>query len=278
MKKYVVMTDSGADLSLAEESQLDIKVVRLPLMLNQQTIIEEVEINRDQFIQSMKSGNIVKTAQPIVGDLLAKWDENLLEAEKILYIPLSSGLSGSYQSAKVLSENYDGRVVVVDAKLVCYPLQYVCMQAKSLLDEGRSVEEVRDIIENQAMMYAALIPSTLEYLKRGGRMSSAAAALGSLLKITPILKVENGIIDVLDKVRTHKKAIDTALSTISSIDNPENYHWYIVEADATDLASELAQRLESLIHQPVIIRPIYPIIMAHTGPGTIGIGYTRILK
>lgn len=278
MKKYVVMTDSGADLSLAEQQQLDIKVVRLPLMINQQTIIEETEINREQFIQSMKSGNIVKTAQPIVGDLLTMWDKALLEAEKVLYIPLSSGLSGSYQSAKVLSDSYEGKVVVVDAKLVCYPLQYVCVQAKKLLEEGQSVEEVKDIIENQAMMFAALIPSSLEYLKRGGRMSSAAAALGSLLKITPILKVENGSIDVLDKVRTHKKAIDTALSVISSIDHPQDYHWYVVEADAIELANEVAHRLESIINQPVVVRPIFPIIMAHTGPGTIGIGYTRILR
>jgi DegV family protein with EDD domain len=278
MKKYVVMTDSGADISLSEERQLDIKVVRLPLIMNQKTVIEEIGISRDDFIQAMKSGDSVKTAQPIVGDLLSMWDENLKEAEKILYIPLSCGLSGSYQSAKVLSEPYDGRVVVVDAKLVCYPLQYVCVQAKRLLDEGRSVEEVKDIIECQAMMFAALIPSTLEYLKRGGRMSSAAAALGSLLKITPILKVENGSIDVLDKVRTHKKAIDTALTAVSAIAHPQAYHWYIVEADAMDLANEVALRLETLINQPVVVRPIHPIIMAHTGPGTIGIGYTRILK
>ncbi|MBV1710144.1 MAG: DegV family protein [Erysipelothrix sp.] len=278
MKKYVVMTDSGADISLSEERQLDIKVVRLPLIMNQKTVIEEIGINREDFIQAMKSGDTVKTAQPIVGDLLTMWDENLKEAEKILYIPLSCGLSGSYQSAKVLSESYAGRVVVVDAKLVCYPLQYVCVQAKRLLEEGRSVEEVKDIIESQAMMFAALIPSSLEYLKRGGRMSSAAAALGSLLKITPILKVENGSIDVLDKVRTHKKAIDTALTVVSAIAHPQEYQWYIVEADAMDLANEVALRLETLINQPVVVRPIHPIIMAHTGPGTIGIGYTRILK
>lgn len=278
MKKYVVMTDSGADISLSEERQLDIKVVRLPLIMNQKTVIEEIGINREDFIQAMKSGDTVKTAQPIVGDLLTMWDENLKEAEKILYIPLSCGLSGSYQSAKVLSESYAGRVVVVDAKLVCYPLQYVCVQAKRLLEEGRSVEEVKDIIESQAMMFAALIPSSLEYLKRGGRMSSAAAALGSLLKITPILKVENGSIDVLDKVRTHKKAIDTALTVVSAIAHPQGYQWYIVEADAMDLANEVALRLETLINQPVVVRPIHPIIMAHTGPGTIGIGYTRILK
>lgn len=278
MKKYVVMTDSGADLSLAEERQLNISVVRLPLILNQKTVIEEIEIERDQFIQSMKAGSTVKTAQPIVGDLLTLWDRHLLEAEKILYIPLSSRLSGSYQSAKILSESYNGRVVVVDAKLVCYPLQYACTQAVLLLEDGRSVEEVKDIIENQAMMFAALIPSTLEYLKRGGRMSSAAAALGSLLKITPILKVEDGAIDVLDKVRTHSKAIETALNAIAKIEHPNEYHWYIVEADASDLALDLAKRLESLINQPVVIRPIYPIIMAHTGPGTIGIGYTRKLK
>jgi DegV family protein with EDD domain len=264
--------------SISEERQLDIKVVRLPLIMNQKTVIEEIGISREDFIQAMKSGDSVKTAQPIVGDLLSMWDENLKEAEKILYIPLSCGLSGSYQSAKVLSESYAGRVVVVDAKLVCYPLQYVCVQAKRLLEEGRSVEEVKDMIESQAMMFAALIPSSLEYLKRGGRMSSAAAALGSLLKITPILKVENGSIDVLDKVRTHKKAIDTALTVVSAIAHPQAYHWYVVEADAMDLANEVALRLETLINQPVVVRPIHPIIMAHTGPGTIGIGYTRILK
>lgn len=278
MKKYVVMTDSGADTSINEALQLDIKVVRLPLIMNQKTVIEEIGISREDFIQAMKSGDSVKTAQPIVGDLLTMWDENLKEAEKILYIPLSCGLSGSYQSAKILSEPYVGRVVVVDAKLVCYPLQYVCVQAKRLLDEGRSVEEVKDMIESQALMFAALIPSSLEYLKRGGRMSSAAAALGSLLKITPILKVENGSIDVLDKVRTHKKAIDTALTAISAIAHPQAYHWYVVEADAMDLANEVALRLETMINQPVVVRPIHPIIMAHTGPGTIGIGYTRILK
>lgn len=278
MKKYVVMTDSGADTSINEALQLDIKVVRLPLIMNQKTVIEEIGISREDFIQAMKSGDSVKTAQPIVGDLLTMWDENLKEAEKILYIPLSCGLSGSYQSAKILSEPYVGRVVVVDAKLVCYPLQYVCVQAKRLLDEGRSVEEVKDMIESQALMFAALIPSSLEYLKRGGRMSSAAAALGSLLKITPILKVENGSIDVLVKVRTHKKAIDTALTAISAIAHPQAYHWYVVEADAMDLANEVALRLETMINQPVVVRPIHPIIMAHTGPGTIGIGYTRILK
>jgi DegV family protein with EDD domain len=278
MKKYVIMTDSGADISISEAHQLDIHVVRLPLMINQKTIVEETEISRDEFIQAMKSGDIVKTAQPIVGDLLAMWDEHLMHAEKILYIPLSSRLSGSYQSAKMLSESYEGRVVVVDAKLVCYPLQLICAEAKELLDGGKSVESVKEIIENQALMYAALIPSSLEYLKRGGRMSSTAAALGSLLKITPILKVEDGAIDVLDKVRTHKKALDTAINAISTLEDPEDYHWYIVEADAIELANELAKRLETLIDQPVTIRPIYPIIMAHTGPGTIGIGYTRKLK
>ena len=278
MKKYVVMTDSGADISISEAHQLDIQVVRLPLMINQKTIIEETGISRENFIQAMKSGDTVKTAQPIVGDLLSMWDEHLMHAEKILYIPLSSRLSGSYQSAKMLSENYEGRVVVVDAKLVCYPLKRICIEAKELLVGGKTVENVKEIIENQAMMYAALIPSSLEYLKRGGRMSSTAAALGCLLKITPILKVEDGAIDVLDKVRTHKKAIVIALTTVSAIAHPQEYHWYVVEADSMDLANEVALRLETLINQPVVVRPIYPIIMAHTGPGTIGIGYTRILK
>ncbi len=269
------MTDSAADLSIQNAHNLDISVIRLPIQIDDETFFEEIGISRDQLIEKMRNGAKCKTAQPILGDLLNFWTEQLKTSEKILYLPLSSKLSGSYQSAFTLAQEFDGRVIVVDTELVAYPLQYACVQAKKLADDGRSLEEIKEIIENDTFMYAALIPENLETLKRGGRISAAAAALGNLMKITPILKVENGAIDVLDKVRTQKKAIQVALDEITKIENPENYHWCVVEADAQQLAYEVAETLKMMIQQEVVIHPLYPVIMAHTGPGTIGIGYIK---
>lgn len=275
MKKYIIMTDSAADLSELEAKQLDLRVVRLPLSVNERTYKEEIDLTQSQLIQEMKNKAVVKTAQPVVGELLAQWENALSQAERILYIPLSSKLSGSFSSASALASQYEDRIVVVDAHLVAYPLQYVCTEARKHLDNGHSLEAVKDMIENQTYMYAALIPDNLDYLRRGGRISSAAAALGNLLKITPILKVEDGGIDVLDKVRTQKKAIQVALDSVTSVDNYDHYHWYVVEADASELADTVAAQLQDMVSQPVVIRPIFPIIMAHTGPGTIGVGRVK---
>lgn len=275
MKKYMIMTDSAADLSELEAKQLDLRVVRLPLSVNEHSYKEEVDITQSQLIQEMKNKAVVKTAQPVVGELLQQWEEALTVAERILYIPLSSKLSGSFSSASALAAQYDDRIVVVDAKLVAYPLQYICKEARKQLENGHSLEEVKEMIEHNTYMYAALIPDNLDYLRRGGRISSAAAALGNLLKITPILKVEDGGIDVLDKVRTQKKAIQVALESVTDVENHDEYHWYVVEADARELADTVAGQLQDIVQQNITVRPIFPIIMAHTGPGTIGLGRVK---
>lgn len=279
MKKVALMTDSSADISVEEAAKKGLFVVRLPLTINdEEEFIEEETITKEEVAKRMRNGDIVKTSQAVLGTLISTWNKVLEEYDEILYIPISSGLSGSYQSAATLAEDYDGRVTVVDAKFVCYPLQWLLEEVDELIKKGIDCRTLKQKIESETFMWAALLPKDLVYLKRGGRISPAAAALGNLLKIVPILKVENGSITVHDKVRTFKKALQVGMDAVCHLENPEDYNYYIVEAEMREEAEECAKLLEETLHQSVRIAPMYSTILAHTGPDTIAFGYSKKLK
>lgn len=278
MSKIAVLVDSSADITNEEAEQHGLHVIRMPLTIDTQQFMEMDEIQDEEFIQRMKKGAIVKTAQPILGNLVVIWKELLKSHDKVLFIPISSKLSGTYSSAVLASKDFDGKVVVVDAKMACYPLQFLAIQAKDMADKGYSAEDIREKIENETELFAVIIPETLTYLKNGGRISPAAAALGNLLKIIPLLKVDEGAIDVLDKVRTIKKAYSTGLDYVFDVENIDDYYWFLVHSDKMDAAKEFLPIVEEKCQQKVEIHPIRAIVMAHTGPGTLGFGRIRKLK
>lgn len=277
MKKIAIMTDSSADISNEESVRNNLFVMRLPLVIDGKEYIEEDSISLLDFTTMMYAGAVAKTSQAVLGKLIEMWTDILKEYDEIVYIPISSNLSGSYSSAALCSESFDGRVIVVDAKFVCYPLQWLCLEAQKMVEKGYTGQQIKEKIETETNMWAVLIPEKLEYLQRGGRISKAAAALGNLLKIAPILKVEDGGIDTYDKVRTLKRAYQVAIEA-NSIENPEDYIWMVVEADFKEMGNELAASLEAAIKQPVRVVPMHATIMSHTGPRTIGIGRIKKLN
>lgn len=278
MKKIAVMTDSGADISAEEAKAWDLHVMRLPLIIDDVSYLEAIDISLEDFIARMRKGATVKTSSPILGDLIHTW-ENLLESyDEVIYVPLSSQLSGSYTTAFAASQAYDGRVIVIDAKFACYPQTVLCRDIQQMIRKGYEGAAIKALVEQQAEMWALLMPENLTALMRGGRISPAVAALGNLLKIVPILKVEHGAIDVYDKVRTHKKAYDIAVKAMCSIDHPELYNFYVVDAGSNGGAEYIAKAMEELLHREVEIHPMHPIIMAHTGPGTAACGWYRKLQ
>lgn len=276
MSKIAVLVDSSADITNEEAKQHGLHVIRMPLTIDSKEYMEMDDIQDEEFIQKMKNGAIVKTAQPILGNLVVMWKNLLKEYDEVLFIPISSKLSGTYGSAVLASKDFDGKVTVVDAKMACYPLQFLAIQAKDMGDKGYSATEIKEKIENGTEMFAVIIPETLTYLKNGGRISPAAAALGNLLKIIPILKVDDGAIDVLDKVRTIKKAYATGLEYAFNVENVDDYFWFLVHSDLEKTAEEFLPIVEEKCKHKIEIHPIRAIIMAHTGPGTIGFG--RIKK
>ncbi len=279
MKRIALMTDSSADISIEDAEKKGLFVIRLPLTINdEEEFIEEETISRQEVARRMRNGDVMKTSQAVLGTLISTWEKVLEEYEEILYVPISSGLSGSYQVAATLAQNYDGRVTVADAKFACYPLQGMLEEVQGLIEKGYDSKTLKYKIENETYMWAALLPNDLIYLKRGGRISPAAAALGNLLKIVPILKVENGSITVHDKVRTFKKAIQVAMDVVCEIEHPEDFNFYIVEAEMKEVAEQCAKEMEERLHQKVKVVPMYSTILAHTGPETIGLGYAKKLK
>lgn len=278
MIKIAVLVDSSADITKEEANELGVHVIRMPLTIDNEDVLEHDGISTEDFIKRMREGAIVKTSQPLLGNLVQTWDNLLKDYDQILFLPLSSNLSGTYGSAVLASKDYDGKVVVVDTKMACCPLQFTAREALKMLDKGLSAEEIRDKIEKETFMYAAIVPENLTYLKNGGRISPAAAALGNLLKIIPILKVEDGAIDVYDKVRTNKKAYLAAIEAVTKVENPEDYYWFVVHSDCEELAKEYKKIVEEKVNQEVLIKPIRAIIMAHTGPGTLGVGHLKKLK
>lgn len=278
MSKIKVITDSSADITDIQAKELGIDVVRMPISLDDDEYIEAIDIDTLTFIRRMREGAVAKTSQASLGQVAAAWDKALEEYDEVIYVPISSGLSGAYASAKMLAEtDYANKVTVIDVKSACYPLQETCRQIVQCIQDGKSSQEIKALFEEKSVMWAALIPEDMVYLKRGGRISSAAAALASLLKIYPILKVENGKIDVLDKVRTARKAHRTAIDAcFENVEHLEDYRWLIVEADAMETALQMKKDAEEKYPVTFDIVPMHPIIMAHTGPGTIGIG--RVTK
>lgn len=273
--KIALLTDSSADINKEEAIERNLHILRFPLIVDAEDYIEGETITLEDFTQRMYDGAHAKTSQPSVGVLLETWDNLLKEYDHVIYACISKGISGAYQTAVAQSRNYEGKVTVLDTKSVAYPHQTLCSYIHKMIDLGYSPEKIKEEVEASEKMYALLIPGDLKYLKRGGRISAQAAALAGLLKIVPILKVEEGEIDVFDKVRTSKKALERALSVFAGMDNYEDYHWYVIHSDAIEKAEELAGKLKELTGQPVDIKEFYPIIMAHTGPGTVALGRIR---
>ncbi len=280
MKKNVaLLCDSSADISEEEAKELGIYVLRMPVIVDGNEYLEGINIFDEDILAALRAQKKITTTQPSLGEIARKWDELLEDHDQVFYLPLSKALSGTCASAANLAKsNYEGRVIVVDSTFVCYPVIYMLNAAKEMLEKGYSCEEIKQKIEQEGELFAILIPKNLTALKNGGRISPAAAALAGMLKIHPLLKVEQGSIDVQDKVRTAQRAYKAGIECVTKGIDPKEYDWMIIHADNEALCDELRQQLEEATGRPVDKRVFKSVIMSHAGEGTIGFGRIRRLQ
>lgn len=281
MDKIKIITDSSSGISQAESKKLGIDVIPMPLVIDNQEYLDGITMFYEDAVTLLQEKKVFKTAQPLPKDLLATWDKALEEYDYVVYIPLSSGLSGSCVNAYTLSQSYDGRVVVVDAKAVESPLRYVCLEAKKLADHGYSAIQIKETLEaNFKSTYACIVPESVEPLKRGGRITPAAAAVAGLLKIQPILKIEYGNVDLHSKVRTLKKAYQEAMLAVRDQAPKEELYWLFLSIGfSKEEEAKLIAQFQDIVGQEEILADHFtPIIAAHTGNRTVGIGYTKKYK
>lgn len=215
MKRIAIVTDSNSGITQTEAKQLGISVLPMPFFIDDTLYFEDITLTQEAFYDKLLQDADISTSQPSLGDVTQLWDQLLQEYESVLHIPMSSGLSSSCQSARMLADDYDGRVVVVDNQRISVTQRQSVRDAMALAEAGHSAEEIRTILEEQKLQASIYISlETLKYLKKGGRITPAAAAIGTVLNLKPVLQIQGEKLDAYAKVRGKKAARRTMIEAI----------------------------------------------------------------
>ncbi len=284
MKRTGLAADSHSGIPKDEAQALGIKILPMPFDIGSTTYYEDKDITREEFYDILRKGTDVSTTQPTPSSVCAFWDELLTEYDEILYVPISSGLSGSYNTALALSEEekYRGRVFVADCGRVSTTMHRFILDGYELINKGYSAKEARDILDRNRgnmVMYVAL--STVEYLKKGGRIKPSVAAVASILSIKPVMKFDVGVLDVHKKVRGFKKAkreMIEAMKNETETNFKEYYdsgrlHILAASSSNKEITDEwVSQIKEAFGGAEVMCDDLSLGVSCHIGPDALGIG------
>lgn len=284
MSKVAVMTDSNSGITQTEAKELGICVLPMPFYIDEQTYYEDIDLTQDEFYEKLKGDCDIKTSMPALGDVTDKWDGLLKEYDEIVYIPMSSGLSGSCEAAIMLSQDYDGKVQVVNNQRISVTQRQSVLDAMELAQKGKTAEEIKDILESVKMESSIYIMlDTLYYLKKGGRITPAAAALGTLLKLKPVLQIQGDKLDAFAKARTPKQGKNIMIDTMKKdfaerFNDPEgkNMHLEIAYSHDKEAAEAFKEEVQAQFpNHEIIMNPLSLSVSCHIGPGAIAIACSK---
>lgn len=281
MSKIAIVTDSNSGITQAQAKKLGIFVLPMPFMINEETYFEDINLTQEQFYEMLKSGADISTSQPSPEAVTSLWDEILKEYDEIVHIPMSSGLSGSCQSAMVFAEDYDGKVQVVNNQRISVTQRQSALDAKLLAAKGMNAKEIKDFLEADKFNSSIYIMlDTLYYLKKGGRITPAAAAIGTMLRLKPVLTIQGEKLDAFAKARTTTQGKSMMINAIrNDINNrfggmtEEKGIWmqiaYTYDKDAAEaLKAEVAAEFPGYdIHMD----PLSLSVACHIGPGALAV-------
>lgn len=284
MKPIGIITDSHSSISQAEAKKLGIRVLPMPFYIDGECFYEGINLTREEFFAKLESGSTITTSQPAPADVYDIWDKALEEYEKVLYMPLTSGLSGSCYTAMAMAqeEKYEGRIIVVDHGQIATPLHQMVLDTLVLIEKGYSAEKIKEILEaakERMMIYIGV--QTLEYLKRGGRVTPTAAALGAVLNIKPVLKLETGKLDAFKKCRGFHKARKTMIESMKNEIETRfadaladgQVHLLAASSASEEETAEWVKEIEEAFPgMKVFCDPLSLGVSCHTGAGALGIG------
>lgn len=287
MSKIRIITDSNSGITVDDAREFGVTVLPMPFSIDEEVFFEQESLTQEQFYEELAAGKNIMTTQPSPGQVMGIWDEALKEYDEIVYIPMSSGLSGSYQTAAMLAEDYEGKVYVVNNQRISVTQRQSVLDALRLIEAGKSAKEIKDILEEDRFNSSIyLMVDTLVYLKKGGRITPAAAALGTLLKLKPVLQIQGDRLDAFAKARTVSQAKSIIINAIKSdIDkrfgglSKENISLHM--AYAHDLDRILEFKEEVMKEFPGFDINLYPLslsVATHIGPGCIALAVTKNLK
>ncbi|MDE6883817.1 MAG: DegV family protein [Lachnospiraceae bacterium] len=279
-KNIAVVTDSNSGITQKQAEELGLYVLPMPFMIDNETYFEDITLTQEAFYERLASGADVITSQPSPDSVMKLWDELLGEYDEIVHIPMSSGLSGSCQSALMLAADYDGRVQVVNNQRISVTQRQSTLDALKLVEKGMNAAQIKQFLEDDKFNSSIYIMlDTLYYLKKGGRITPAAAALGTILRLKPVLTIQGDKLDAFAKARTVSQGKSMMINAIRN-DMEKRFggvnkdtiwlqiaYTYDLEA-ATQLKDEVAAQFPGFdIHMD----PLSLSIACHIGPGSLAV-------
>ena len=279
-----VVTDSNSGITQAEAKKLGIYVLPMPFMINEETFYEDITLTQEEFYNRLSEGASVITSQPTPDSIMGLWDDLLKEYEEIVHIPMSSGLSGSCQSAIMLSKEYDNRVQVVNNQRISVTQRQATLDALTLMERGMNAEQIKDFLEADRFNSSIYIMlDTLYYLKKGGRMTPAAAALGTILKLKPVLQIQGEKLDAFAKARTVSQGKSIMINAIKNDMenrfggvNKETIWLQIAYTYDKEAALKYKEEVQEIFPGfDIHMDPLSLSVACHIGPGALALACSK---
>ena len=287
--KIAVVTDSNSGITQAQAKEMGITVLPMPFMIDGETYYEDITLTQEQFYQRLKDNSDISTSQPTPDSIMKLWDELLKEYDQIVHIPMSAGLSGYCATAMMLAgeDEYEGKVFVVDNHRISVTQYQSVKDAMMLADMGMDGAQIKKRLEETAADSVIFVTvDTLKYLKKGGRITPAAAALGTLLRIKPVLIILGEKLDSFAKARTMKQAKTLMMNAIQKeLDERlhdsecKDCHLAIAHSDNEEAALEFKKEVEERFPDAdIYLAPLSLSIACHIGPGSLALTATRKME
>ena len=281
-----IMTDSNSGITQDEGKKLGVPVVPMPFTINGNDYLEDINLSQEEFYKLLDVKAVVLTSQPSAGALMDLWKETLKEYDEIVYIPMSSGLSKSCETATFLSneKEFKNKVFVVNNQRISVTQKQSVIDAMYLRDKGMSAKEIKDLLEKTKLESSIYITvDSIDYLRRGGRITAAAATFAKLLKIKPVLQIQGEKLDAFDKVRGMKGAKRSMLDQIKKDINErfgglDNVHIFVAYTACKDVADEFVSMIKEEIGEVEVCDPLSLSVSCHIGPGALAVACTKKIE
>lgn len=288
MSKIAIVTDSNSGITQKEGKELGISVIPMPFYINDELYFEDITLTQKEFYQKLDEDADIKTSQPAPGDVLDLWEKLLEDHDEIVHIAMSSGLSSSCATAAMLADDYDGKVQVVDNQRISVTQRQSVADAMKLAEEGKSAKEIKDILEADKLDSGIFIMvDTLKYLKKGGRVTSAGAAIGTVLGIKPVLQIHGEKLDAFAKTRGVKQAKKKMIAAVRKEleerfpDGDFAKHAYLQSAYTKDKEAALKWKEELMAEFPEMEfhqDPLSLSVACHIGAGALAVAWTHKIE
>ena len=285
MSKIAIVTDSNSGITQDEGRSLGVFVLPMPFYINEVMYLEGITLSQEEFYERLQKDETISTSQPSPGEVCGMWDNLLKEYDEIVHIPMSSGLSASCETAMGLARDYDGKVQVVDNQRISVTQRQSVLDALALVKAGKNAAEIREILEAEKMESSIYITlETLKYLKKGGRITPAAAAIGTVLNLKPVLQIQGDKLDAYSKVRGKKQAKRVMLKAMKE-DMDTRFAEYVKKGEMClqmaytgnqEEAEEFKKEVQEMFPEfEIHMNPLSLSVACHIGHGALAVACSK---